>query len=236
MKKLLFIFLFPILAFGQKAFQPKSNGWWYLQGITTKPTHNLIGVRDSNSTSDKAQIRLFGDVTIKNLAGVGYATFDANGKIGKSILTTDVQGIGDARYTQLLKTFKTIAVNSAATETDLQSYTIPANTLADGETIEFTSSITAAGSGGQYTIYLKNINYYGVGLTAGSRITSIVRMTRDGTNANYSITVTGSVNTVQSGTITFDATVANINKVTGQGTATNDLTAYVGNVIKLPFK
>lgn len=175
------------------------------------------------------------DYTGTNLVGFIAGT--------KNLTHADSLGLANVKYVdnafQTLTTFYTDAANSGTIETDLYSYTIPANTIqANGKRVEAEYSVNILGTGG--TKYLKAyfagtaLNLSATSAAANSKVNVTVIKTGTTTaRAIVSITFDNSATRVTETDLTgLDFTASNILKITGMADAGTggEVTAKFGKI------
>lgn len=175
------------------------------------------------------------DYTGNNLVGFIAGT--------KNLTHADSLGLANVKYVdnafQTLTTFYTDAANTGTTETDLYSYTIPANTIqANGKRVEAEYSVNILGTGG--TKYLKAyfagtaLNLSATSAAASSKVNVTVIKTGTTTaRALVSITFDNSATRITETDLTgLNFTASNILKITGMADAGTggEVTAKFGKI------
>lgn len=213
-------------------------------GGSTSP----LGRFESRSTTNA---QFVGSYDASNTLGItvnsgGLATFTGSGTSKGLVFTDGVQagsGTGRAKVGGVLKTIATTSSNTGSGETDLHSYTVPANTLAaDGDSIRFTMVFKATTSGNNKIVRVKwgsttilttvtvaggsSLSFFITGMITRTGATAQVTGTIVGMPAEFAATTFG--NEVD-GAATLSGSV--VLKATGQGGASTEIT-QVSSVIE----
>lgn len=207
-----------------------------------------LGRFESRSTTNA---QLVASYDASNTLGItvnsgGLATFTGSGTSKGLVFTDGVQagsGTGRAKVSGVLKTIATTSSNTGSGETDLHSYTVPANTLAaDGDSIRFTMVFKATTSGNNKIVRVKwgsttilttvtvaggsSLSFFITGMITRTGATAQVTGTIVGMPAEFAATTFG--NEVD-GSATLSGSV--VLKATGQGGASTEIT-QVSSVIE----
>ena len=206
-------------------------------GITLNTTLSFTG-----TTLQRAA--LTGDITASaGSNATTLATVNANvGTFTNATVTTNGKGLvtaissGTAGGTSLLGTNVTQVSTSGTSETDLHSYTIPANTLtADGQFLEFETFLTATGGASSLTIrtYANGTFFTSssstVTATGGNLWTRtiVTRISSTKLTVVTVVTTAGSAFQASDNTsLTFNPAASFVFKITGQGAGSAACTIY----------
>ena len=245
--------------FGPFAYSDDFNAYAATNVFIANSTDHIAGFYDS-SKALKTYVDKNGAFyprTGSATAGTAPVYFTSGTKLSTAVAgVVEYDGLhrvtkaGAVRYALggVLQTFYTTANNSTTVETDLYTYTIPANTIdTDGSSVEFFAGGTIASSANTKTIkaYFAGTQVLtsGTGYAAAAYNWEIrFTVTR---NSSSTCRVSGTLSLTTGGTVTTTVvnysssaapnfTSTNIIKITGQGGASTEVLAQHGKVTYCP--